>query len=59
MRVTAGTKTRRTRLNNERDTIETESKATKKRNLAPMTPLCTCITSAFSQESQINHLISY
>lgn len=31
MRVTAGTKTRRTRLNNERDTIETESKATKKK----------------------------
>lgn len=31
MRVTAGTKTRRTRLNNERDTIETESKATKRK----------------------------
>lgn len=31
MRVTEETKTRRPRLSNERDTIETESKATKKK----------------------------
>lgn len=31
MRVTKETKTRRPRLSNERDTIETESKATKKK----------------------------
>lgn len=31
MRVTKETKTRRARLSNERDTIETESKATEKK----------------------------